>query len=107
MRSKLRTLSALTLLVLFVTMSAPMVRAQATDTILKYYDENAVRITFPLPGQYGVTSGQDTARRIVAYGERFSAPWPVTYVDSAWIVMRIDKLQGDALISIELRKAIA
>jgi hypothetical protein len=106
MQIMVRAFTALSLLALLVT--APTVRAQVVDTTvtLSYYDPNASYLFFPLPGEYGVTSGQDTARTVTAYSERFSSPWPDTYIDSVWIAMRVDKLQESAVIPITVDKAM-
>jgi hypothetical protein len=102
MRTLLRVCAVFVLLALTANAS----HAQATDSLLSYYNQDSTYRFYPLPAPFGVTSGTDTARLIVGYGERFSAPWPVTYLDSVWVLMRIDKLDGAAVIPIEARKAI-
>jgi hypothetical protein len=92
--------------VLFGILLVSNAAAQSTDTSLYYFDQNTnLNVFFPLPGTFGTTSGADVARTIVAYSERFSSPWPLTYVKSVSVAMRVDKLEGGAVIPVELRKA--
>jgi hypothetical protein len=101
MRSLIHTIAALTVLIVIAGAS----HAQATDTSLSYFDPNLDPVYFSLPGTFGTTSGSDVARTIVAYSERFTSPWPVTYVKGVTVAIKINRLDNGAVIPIELRKA--
>lgn len=104
MHTIFRLFAVLTFAFCFESLAAA--QPSGTDTVLSYFDQNtSLNVFFPLPGTYGVSSGTDTARTIVAYSERFSCPWPVTKVNTVSIALRIDRLDAGAAIPVLIQSA--
>jgi hypothetical protein len=76
---------------------------QQKSTELYYFNQNLITTNsfLALPATYGATSGTDTARTIIGYSERFTCPYPNTFIDSVSVLMATDSFGADAYILVE------